>query len=159
MQGIIENTSTELVPWQCHLEDVAKAHVRAAEVPEAKGRYLITTPHEVSDKAVADLLSKRFPQYKFRTDAKDQQAKPFADVTKVCGHNNIMHRVLSSTVCRRHDSMGHLCYRGKIKTAVHIDQCSLFLPVYVCSAAPTCGDDVRYQLFRDHPALCTLQGT
>ena len=83
MQALIENTSTELPPWQCNLADIARAHVLAAETAGASGRYLVTTPHEVSGKMAVEVLRQRFPQYSFGQDGKDSGAKPFADVTKV----------------------------------------------------------------------------
>ena len=83
-QGLVEGTSKTLIPWQCNLSDVARAHVLAAEVPSAKGRYLVSYDHEISDKEVLDVLEKRFPQYKF--NSKNVEAKPserFLDNSKV----------------------------------------------------------------------------
>ena len=94
VQDIIENNSNKMIPWQCNLEDVAKAHVLAAETPTAKGRYLVSTPHEVSDKAVVEVLKQRFPQFKFADDAADKPLKPFADVSKVCA------MVLPAVACK-----------------------------------------------------------
>ena len=39
MQGLIEGTNKEVTPWVCDVRDIARAHVLAAEVPNAKGRY------------------------------------------------------------------------------------------------------------------------
>ena len=32
LQGFIEGTFTEIMPWQIDVRDIGKAHVRAAEV-------------------------------------------------------------------------------------------------------------------------------
>ena len=39
LQGLIEGTNKEVTPWVCDVRDIARAHVLAAEVPTAKGRY------------------------------------------------------------------------------------------------------------------------
>ncbi|KAK9812007.1 hypothetical protein WJX73_008070 [Symbiochloris irregularis] len=83
LKGIIENTSSFIAPWVCDLEDVARAHVLAAETPSAKGRYLVTWPSEINPKQAVEVLSKRFPQYKFPSDADSKPTKEFADVSKL----------------------------------------------------------------------------
>ena len=39
MQGLIEGTNDTVTPWVCDVRDIARAHVLAAEIPSAKGRY------------------------------------------------------------------------------------------------------------------------
>lgn len=81
-KGFIEGTFTEIMPWQIDVRDIGRAHVRAAEVPEAHGRYLTSHSSTISTKTISDILSKRFPQYKF-PEGEDQPAKEVIDNSKV----------------------------------------------------------------------------
>ena len=83
MQGLIEGDEPSLFPWVCDLADVAKAHVLAAEVPTAKGRYLISQENEVPDQEIIDVLKKRFPQFKIKDSDKNPGHKQFLSSQKV----------------------------------------------------------------------------
>lgn len=83
VQALVEGANT-LYVWECDVRDVARAHVLAAEVPSAKGRYLVSHDRTVSDKAVLDLVKERFPQYKWADNAEDSESKRFLSNEKVC---------------------------------------------------------------------------
>ncbi|KAK9792721.1 hypothetical protein WJX73_005793 [Symbiochloris irregularis] len=83
IKGIIEHTASYVSPWVCDLEDVGRAHVLAAEVPKAHGRYLVTWPKLMNGKEVIGVLAKRFPQYKFPEDVPESESKEYADVSKL----------------------------------------------------------------------------
>ncbi|KAK9792717.1 hypothetical protein WJX73_002527 [Symbiochloris irregularis] len=83
IKGIIEHTASSVSPWACDLQDVGRAHVLAAEVPKAHGRYLVTWPKLLNGKEVMQVLAKRFPQYKFPEDVSDSDSKEYADVSKL----------------------------------------------------------------------------
>lgn len=82
VKALVEGANT-LYVWECDVRDVARAHVLAAEVPSAKGRYLVSHDRTVSDKAVLDLVKERFPQYKWADNAEDSESKRFLSNEKV----------------------------------------------------------------------------
>ncbi|KAL3141742.1 hypothetical protein ABBQ32_004424 [Trebouxia sp. C0010 RCD-2024] len=82
VKGIIEGTNDTLTPWVCDVRDIARAHILAAEIPSAKGRYLVSQDAVVPVKAMTDLLSKQFPQYKF-AQGKDAEVKKVINNSKV----------------------------------------------------------------------------
>ncbi|KAL3153255.1 hypothetical protein ABBQ38_011605 [Trebouxia sp. C0009 RCD-2024] len=82
VKGIIEGTNDTLTPWVCDVRDIARAHILAAEIPSAKGRYLVSQDSVVPVKAMTDLLSKHFPQYKF-AQGKDAEVKKVINNSKV----------------------------------------------------------------------------
>eukprot|EP00252_Welwitschia_mirabilis_P014625 TRINITY_DN3216_c0_g1_i2.p1 TRINITY_DN3216_c0_g1~~TRINITY_DN3216_c0_g1_i2.p1 ORF type:complete len:318 (-),score=28.78 TRINITY_DN3216_c0_g1_i2:80-1033(-) len=55
-----ENTNRNCID----VRDVAKAHILAAEVPSAHGRYLCTC-HFIDTKGMVDILSELYPQYDY----------------------------------------------------------------------------------------------
>lgn len=65
MTAFIENTGSDMLAWVCDVRDIAKAHILAAETPSATGRFLVSQGTSICSKAVSDVLSARFPQYKF----------------------------------------------------------------------------------------------
>lgn len=64
------------------VRDVARAHILAAELPQAKGRYIVSSADTVPISAMYHYLSQRFPQYKYPENALEP-SKPFFDVSKV----------------------------------------------------------------------------
>ena len=62
--------------------DIARAHVRAAERPQAKGRYLCTTEKSVTGKQIQKALENRFPEYTFN-QMEDGESTRIADNGKV----------------------------------------------------------------------------
>lgn len=67
LEGRSENgkPAAPLMMWQIDVRDVARAHLRAAELPQAKGRYLVSVEMTTTPREVSDLLSARFPEYEF----------------------------------------------------------------------------------------------
>lgn len=67
LEGRSENgkPAAPLMMWQIDVRDVARAHVRAAELPQAKGRYLVSVEMTTTPREVSDLLNARFPEYEF----------------------------------------------------------------------------------------------
>ena len=55
----------------------------ALQVPSAQGRYLTSHSSTVSTKTLSDILSKRFPQFKFPA-GEDAPVKTVIDNSKVC---------------------------------------------------------------------------
>ena len=68
--------------WVCDVRDIARGHIRAAEIPEAKGRHLITQRSTVPTKRLVDALSKAFPDFKFPS-VKTEPSKEVIDNSKV----------------------------------------------------------------------------
>ncbi|KAK9841363.1 hypothetical protein WJX74_004546 [Apatococcus lobatus] len=62
---VLEGRGAPLMMWMVDVRDVARAHVRAAELPQAKGRYLCSVEMTTTPREVSDLLSARFPEYDF----------------------------------------------------------------------------------------------
>lgn len=75
MQTLLEaNSAKEQMsfPRLCDVRDVARAHILAAELDHAHGRYIVFHTHTVSIKEITDVVAKRFPQYVI----KDGKAAP-----------------------------------------------------------------------------------
>lgn len=64
-QGFINNEHDQIMPWSCDVRDVAQAHVRAAEIVSASGRYIISQATTVPVAQLVQGLEKAFPAYKF----------------------------------------------------------------------------------------------
>ncbi|KAL0048803.1 hypothetical protein WJX82_011518 [Trebouxia sp. C0006] len=82
VKGLIEGTNDSVMPWVCDVRDIARAHILAAEVPSAKGRYLVSQDSTVPVKTLTDTLSKHFPNFKF-AEGKESEAKHVIDNSKV----------------------------------------------------------------------------
>lgn len=78
------------------------------QVPEAHGRYLTSHSSTISTKTLSDILSKRFPQYKF-PEGKDQPAKEVIDNSKVGRHLICTQTVLSLLSQALASTTGTLC--------------------------------------------------
>lgn len=63
LQAIWEGTSDVMLLSLCDVRDVCRAHVLAAELDSAAGRYLVAQTYNVSSRDITDVLAKRFPQY------------------------------------------------------------------------------------------------
>ncbi len=61
----MEGKSSSVFPRVVDVRDVARAHILAAETPEASGRYLVSWETTISGKFALEVLRKAFPQYKF----------------------------------------------------------------------------------------------
>ena len=64
------------------VRDIARAHVRAAERPQAKGRYLCTSEKRITGKQMQKALEERFPEYSFK-QMEDGESVQYADNGKV----------------------------------------------------------------------------
>ena len=82
LQGLLEGTNDSIMPWVCDVRDIARGHIRAAEIPGAKGRHLVTQGSTVPTKRLVDALSKAFPDFKFPT-VKKEPSKDVIDNSKV----------------------------------------------------------------------------
>ena len=51
------------------VRDVARAHILAAEVPHAKGRYILSHSHTHENGEFYEALARRFPQYSYPSSA------------------------------------------------------------------------------------------
>ena len=65
VQDVLEGRGAPLMMWMVDVRDVARAHVRAAELPQAKGRYLCSVEMTTTPREVSQLLNARFPEYEF----------------------------------------------------------------------------------------------
>ncbi len=65
LQDVLEGRGAPLMMWIVDVRDVARAHVRAAELPHAKGRYLTSVEMTTTPREVSDILTARFPEYEF----------------------------------------------------------------------------------------------
>ncbi|KAK9842312.1 hypothetical protein WJX81_005982 [Elliptochloris bilobata] len=82
-KAFIENRDDSgIIPWIIDIRDIGRAHVRAAEVPTAQGRFLVSNPMTVSSKVANKALSKAFPNYTF-PPGKDEPPKVVIDNSKV----------------------------------------------------------------------------
>lgn len=64
------------------VRDIARAHVRAAERPQAKGRYLCTSEKKITGKQMQKALEERFPEYSFK-QMEDGESTQYADNGKI----------------------------------------------------------------------------
>ena len=69
---MLEGTKAIPIPSRyCDLRDVARAHILAAEVPGAHGRYLVSHVDTVPSKFVSDALQVLFPTWAYKTLRRD----------------------------------------------------------------------------------------
>ena len=72
---------------------MSKALARV-QLPEAHGRYITSHASTINTKTLSEILSKRFPQYKF-PEGKDGPSKEVIDNSKVGTHPLCMQMKLS----------------------------------------------------------------
>ena len=66
------------------VRDVARAHMVAAEKPEAEGRYIISLPDTTNQLTINKILNKNFPMdFSLPEDLENAPVKPMFD-TKKC---------------------------------------------------------------------------
>ncbi|KAL3150817.1 hypothetical protein ABBQ32_000577 [Trebouxia sp. C0010 RCD-2024] len=63
MKACLESDVIAGTPVVVDVRDVAKAHILAATIPSAKGRYIISQRKPITPKLVSDTLQARFPQF------------------------------------------------------------------------------------------------
>ncbi|KAK9803315.1 hypothetical protein WJX73_000726 [Symbiochloris irregularis] len=82
LKKIVEGTADTIVNRVIDVRDIARAHILAAELPKASGRYLLSHADTVSIGDVYRELSQRFPQYKYPA-FEPEPSKPLYDNSKV----------------------------------------------------------------------------
>ena len=82
MQGVIEGKEDLLFHDVIDVRDVARAHVLGAELPHAKGRYILTCDGILTPQTTADILSRHFPTCFFKAQ-KIVPEKRYGDNSKV----------------------------------------------------------------------------
>lgn len=70
-------------PFFADLRDVAKAHILAAEVPEASGRYIVCYETSPPPQNIVKWLRERFPEFDFPTPKNYEPKGPAVDNSKV----------------------------------------------------------------------------
>ncbi|KAK9808369.1 hypothetical protein WJX73_007525 [Symbiochloris irregularis] len=60
-KDFVEGKSDELYGRMVDVRDVARAHILAAELPHAHGRYIVTDPHGYESGEFWEALNRRFP--------------------------------------------------------------------------------------------------
>lgn len=83
LQEVAEGKGATLFPRMVDVRDVALAHIRAAEVPEARGRYLVSWENTFSTKTALSALQAAFPQYVFQEGVDSPQVREL-NSSKVC---------------------------------------------------------------------------
>ncbi|KAK9842550.1 hypothetical protein WJX81_005642 [Elliptochloris bilobata] len=63
VKGLVEGKAAEGTPIICDVRDVAAAHVAAAELPAASGRYIVSQRAPITPSLVAEVLRARFPEF------------------------------------------------------------------------------------------------
>ena len=80
----MEGKKESLIPWIVDVRDIARAHVLAAERPEAGGRYIVSNNHTVGSARLFKALKQAFPEYAI-PEAKEEPSKQILqDPLKVC---------------------------------------------------------------------------
>jgi nucleoside-diphosphate-sugar epimerase len=69
-------------PFFADLRDVAKAHVLAAEVPQASGRYIVCHETSPPPQVIVQWLRERFPEFEFPDPKSHEQKGRSVDNTK-----------------------------------------------------------------------------
>lgn len=65
LQDLVEGKTKSTFPRVVDVRDVARAHILAAETPEASGRFLVSWETTISGKFALDVLREAFPHYDF----------------------------------------------------------------------------------------------
>ena len=60
------------------VRDIGRAHVLAAETPEAKGRYIVSNNRTIGSARLFKALKAEFPQYAI-PEAKEEESKQILD--------------------------------------------------------------------------------
>ena len=82
VQDVIEGKADMEYHDVVDVRDVARAHILAAELPAAKGRYIVAPDYVLPPQDLAELLSRHFPGYIFKAH-KPFPVRRYADNSKV----------------------------------------------------------------------------
>ena len=84
MKNWIEGKATDPgYPIFADLRDVARAHVLAAEIPEASGRYIVGYETGPPPQVIVEWFRERFPDFEFPDPKNYDQKEPSIDNSKV----------------------------------------------------------------------------
>ena len=78
-----EGTAQSGAPVFADVRDVAKAHVLAAENPEASGRYIVANPLSTPPQDITAWLRDSFPEFEFEEPGAKEESKGVVDSSKV----------------------------------------------------------------------------
>lgn len=82
LQDFVEGKLDELYTRMVDVRDVARAHILAAELPHAKGRYIVSNAQAYESGEFWEALNRRFPGNRY--PSKPYKAgKPTMDTSKV----------------------------------------------------------------------------
>jgi hypothetical protein len=70
-------------PYITDVRDIALAHVRAATLPDASGRYLVSIEEGVTPSKAVRILFEAFPQYNFVKPEENSKSFRFLDTSRV----------------------------------------------------------------------------
>ena len=76
-----DGTAKQMMDRVVDVRDIARAHVLAAELPHASGRYLVSNGDTSGVGLLYEALGKRFPQYSY--PSVPYEVTPFFDNSKV----------------------------------------------------------------------------
>lgn len=95
-QGIAEGTPAQGTPLICDVRDVARAHVLAAEVPSASGRYIVTHRAPLTATALSKALQVSFHSLCSQPVVFIDPCWPFMYAVQVLIHPRIVMRIAQS---------------------------------------------------------------
>ena len=84
VQELAEGKNPPNYPRVVDVRDVARAHILAAEVPNAKGRYILSHSHTHEKGEFYEAFAQRFPQYGYPSIA--YESKHILNNNKVSRH-------------------------------------------------------------------------
>lgn len=82
VKNLLEGGDWKLIPRQVDVRDVALAHIRALEIPSAKGRYLLSHSHTIDFQTLQHALEQEFPEIAF-AQAQASAPKHIIDSSRV----------------------------------------------------------------------------
>ena len=97
LQEFVEGKDVAIMNWLIDVRDVARAHVLAAELPSAKGRYITSHADTHDAGELYEALAERFPQYAY--PSKPHKSVPKFDNSKVSSNVRSEHRAALLAWC------------------------------------------------------------
>lgn len=82
----------------CDIRDGARAHIVAAEKPEAHGRYLVGLMGTVDHRYVTNILQRRFPEYEIKT-GREGPCIDLLDISRITNELGMSMIGLEETIC------------------------------------------------------------
>lgn len=81
----------------CDVRDVAAAHIAAAEIPEASGRYIISQPHSICAQDITTFIKRHFPMADI-PDGKPAPVVQLVDPSKASRELGVSLRPVEETI-------------------------------------------------------------